>query len=76
MADQDISRDPDMFEDKLSQAVERALFGTSQHLSAVVDSNRWQTRRGRAELLTDVRQRMETTSHLIDKWLEANRRWL
>jgi hypothetical protein len=73
MADQDISRDPDMFEDKLSQAVERALFGTSQHLSAVADSNGWQTRRGRAELLTDVRKRMETTSHLIDEWLEANR---
>jgi hypothetical protein len=73
MADQDISRDPDRFEDKLSQAVERALFGTSQHLSAVIDSNRWQTRQGRAEILTDVRKRMETTSYLIDEWLEANR---
>jgi hypothetical protein len=73
MADQDRSRIPGEFEDKQSQALVRAMFGTCQHLMAVINFNRRRTRRGRGELLTDVCKRLEATSLLIDEWLEANR---
>lgn len=73
MTEQDRPASSDVLSDEQSMALEKALFGTSQQLMAVIDSDGWGTVRGRAELLKDVRKRMEATSLLIENWLTANR---
>jgi len=63
---------PDGLDDMQSQDLERAMFGTSQHGIAVVDSHRWGRRKGHAELLADVQKRLEATSQLWINWLSVS----
>ena len=65
---------PEGLDDQQSQALERAILGTSQQMTAVIDSDRWATRQGRADLLADVRKRMEATSDMIGEWLATHGR--
>jgi hypothetical protein len=60
-------------DDQERLALERAILGTSQHLMAVIDSERWGTAQDLARSLEDVRNRMEVTSQMIDRWLESHR---
>jgi hypothetical protein len=66
-------RSPGESEDLTAEELERVLLGTPQHLTAILDSDNWGSRQGKAGLLADVRQRMDATSRLIERWLKANR---
>lgn len=52
--------------------LELALFGTAQQLLTVMDSQRWKNDRDRAELLRDLRRRLEETGAIIGRWLESD----
>lgn len=52
-------------------SLERALIGTSQQIVNTIDSDGWSTLAGKAELLADLRKRLDETSRLIGEWLEG-----
>lgn len=52
--------------------LELALFGTAQQLLRVMESQRWENGRGRAEMLRDLRRRLEETNAIIERWLESD----
>ena len=54
--------------------LELALFGTAQQLLTVMESQRWENDRDRAELLRDLRRRLEETGSIIERWLESTGR--
>jgi hypothetical protein len=54
-----------------SANLERALSGTSQQIMNIMASDGWSSPIDRAELLADLRQRLNETSHLIGEWLDS-----
>ncbi len=51
--------------------LERTLLGMSQQIVNTIDSDGWSTLPGKAELLADLRKRLDETSRLIDEWSEG-----